>query len=452
MNSHGFAEIVGVIDPSNEEKYLGITSNNSKATLYAIDENDTEYVLFSGIINELEIFAHTDFRKMRVRITAMTSLMDIMIYTRTFQDASATYADLLNSLGQYPDYAFIMSNGNSTPIEKLIVQYRETDWEFAKRLASHFNLMLVPSFIQAKTHFYFGAPFIANPIQLNDSSIQINRRLGEFEERNQRGVNITENDITNYIVRSREILEIGAMVSLLNRTLCVYEINSQLEGSELIHIYTLRTQKGFLVPRIENPRTIGASLEARVIEINADIVRVHAIIDSHQEAATARWFSYSSVFSSPDGTGWYAMPEEGDSVRLYFPSVEEEEAYVISAVHLETDTDLRSDPNIHSLRNRHNQEIQLTPTGITLTNNKGIAITIDDETGIFIESNKDINIKSKGEIAISSVDEQVAILATKGVELTKVAAEAEGIGSSKDNSRIVVSEKIIFSGNEVNIE
>jgi len=392
---------------------------------------------------------------MRVRITAMTSLMDMMIFTRTFQDASETYSDLLNALGQYPNYAFIMSHGSSTPIGKLIVQYRETDWEFAKRLASHFNLMLVPSFVQSKTHFYFGTPFIASSVQLNDSSIQINRRLDEYEIRSQRGVSITENDMTDYIVRSREILEIGAMVSLLNRTLCVYEINSQLEGSELIHTYTLRTQNGFLVPKIENPRAIGASLEARIIDINADMVRVHALIDSHQDVATARWFSYSSVFSSPDGTGWYSMPEEGDTVRLHFPSAKEDEAYVISAVHLESDTDLRSDPSVHSLRNRYNQEIRLTPTSISLTNNKGIAITIDDEAGIFIESNKDINIKSEGEIAISSVDEQVAILATKGIELTKVAtedAEAESIGASKDDSRIVVSDKIIFSGNEVNIE
>jgi len=34
------AEIIGIIDPNDEEKYLGLASSNSKATLYAIDEND----------------------------------------------------------------------------------------------------------------------------------------------------------------------------------------------------------------------------------------------------------------------------------------------------------------------------------------------------------------------------------------------------------------------------
>ena len=38
-----------------------------------------------------------------------------------------------------------------------------------------------------------------------------------------------------------------------------------------------------------------------------------------QAGCGTRVFPYATVYSTPDGTGWYCMPEIGDAVRLYFP-------------------------------------------------------------------------------------------------------------------------------------
>ena len=64
------------------------------------------------------------------------------------------------------------------------------------------------------------------------------------------------------------------------------------------------------------------------------MVKINLEIDGNQDEGTARWFPYSTVYSSPDGTGWYCMPEVGDAIRLYFPDNEEKNAYAISSVNL----------------------------------------------------------------------------------------------------------------------
>ena len=75
-----------------------------------------------------------------------------------------------------------------------------------------------------------------------------------------------------------------------------------------------------------------------VLSVSRDKVKVHIKADGSQDVGTAKWFPYSTVYSSPVGTGWYCMPEVNDKVRLYFPNEKEEDAYVISSIHLEGGT------------------------------------------------------------------------------------------------------------------
>jgi uncharacterized protein involved in type VI secretion and phage assembly len=69
------------------------------------------------------------------------------------------YSQLIeNILAEYKGagYGDIVTNG--TPLSEFILQYRETDWEFLKRLASHFKTGLVAAAEINKPHFYFGIP------------------------------------------------------------------------------------------------------------------------------------------------------------------------------------------------------------------------------------------------------------------------------------------------------
>ena len=65
-------------------------------------------------------------------------------------------------------------------IEKFILQYRETDWQFLKRLASHFNTGLIPDDKFAKPKFYFGVPKKASKGKLKNFNYRVKKHLGDY--------------------------------------------------------------------------------------------------------------------------------------------------------------------------------------------------------------------------------------------------------------------------------
>ncbi len=58
-----------------------------------------------------------------------------------YQNASTSYQKILETIVQgYTDGKLLMGTGN---IGKMVVQYKETDWEFAKRLAAQKNTVIM---------------------------------------------------------------------------------------------------------------------------------------------------------------------------------------------------------------------------------------------------------------------------------------------------------------------
>lgn len=125
-----------------------------------------------------------------------------------------------------------------------------------------------------------------------------------------------------------------------------------------------------------------------------------------------RWFPYSTIYSSPDDTGWYFMPEIGDEVRLVFPNENEPDSYVVSSVHMGG----RADPDIKSIRTKHQKEIVFSPNSIYISNGAGSHIELHDENGITIHSDNQIRIESDGNIDIQGQSE-VSILGDAGASI-----------------------------------
>lgn len=178
-------------------------------------------------------------------------------------------------------------------------------------------------------------------------------------------------------------------------------------------------------------------------------------VDGGQKESEAKWFPYSTVYSSPDGTGWYCMPEKGDKVRLYFPNEFEEEGYIISSINLgntgaesapasggggESGSSAapaegaaagalggasasaasapRSNPDMKTISTKDGKEVTLTPTTIIMTNNKGMMVVLDDEEGIIIASDKNVVITAAENMIIKS-DGEIDIQATDSIQLVK---------------------------------
>ena len=122
--------------------------------------------------------------------------------------------------------------------------------------------------------------------------------------------------------------------------------------------------------------------------------------DEWQALDGKKWFTYATVYSSPDGTGWYSMPEVGDTVRLYVPD-HENRCLVVSSVHKETDS-TRQNPDYKSFKTKYGKEILFTPDSILITNNQGMLVELNDQEGITMTSDKDILIQAQDNMTIAS--------------------------------------------------
>lgn len=443
LNNHGKAVICGIIDKKDEQQVIRMAVANSLEQIIVNEEE--QKVLFSGIIESAKVDVKGDLRIATIHLTGATKLLDQKERIRTFQNRSMTYEHLLKTvLSSYKMASHYPGVNTGKPIGDMIVQYKETDWEFIKRLASHFHTNVYPDFLTQDVSFYFGLP--AGSKKYKEPEVTeycIENNTGEYRRKESNGIdNLISEDANIYKFKCRANYQLGDKVIFLNKELYVASVEIVLEHSELIYHYKLATKNGLQGIKIYNKKIIGASLDGKVIDIRQDKVKVHVFTDQSQDVGSAKWFPYSTVFSSPDGTGWYCMPEKNDRVRLYFPTEREEEGYIISSVHEsgQNPGNTRSNPDNKSLSTKYGKQVELTPTTITMTNNKGMMVKIDDDAGISILSDKDICLQSDGTLSIISANETMSMKALESIELIQ------------GNTKMTLKDDVTIEGARVNIQ
>lgn len=457
VNEHGYAKITGVIESSEEKALIEKATSEEYAALLFTDETGSEQNIFAGIIDGVDIQNIGGVKTASVVLKGATRLLDGVRYTCTYQDAGMPYENILDGINSmYRNTIHLMNCGQGTTIGDLIVRYKENDWELIKRLASHFNQPIIPDYAGRGIRYAFGLNTDGKEHTLEESFYKIGNDKEDFYVRKDNFVRgIMAQDFTYYEVKSRNYLELGDKVNLWGKTLYVHEISATMEGGELLHTYRLRPAGGFRVEVVYNMKLIGASLDATILAVQNDTVKVCINADGTQDKNTAKWFPYSTVYSSPDGSGWYCMPEEGDKVRLYFPCEREEEGYIISSINIGNTKETasgagassgadkpapRSNPDNKSISNKYNKQIELTPTTIAITNNKGMSIIMDDENGIDIVSDKKITISSEEELSVVSRNAKVNVEAVESIELIQ------------GDSKIIMKDDVTIEGAKLNVQ
>ena len=381
-NQHGCAKISGYISAEEKNRIMAMISEETWAHIWFYDETGGKNILFCGYIEDLRIHAEADTFLLTVLLKTGTGKMDMGEHIGVYQNASTSYQKILETIVQgYTDGKLLMGTeaGN---IGKMVVQYKETDWEFAKRLAAQKNTV----------------------IMANEKSAGVKYTFGIVEE------------------AGRELLS--------------------YEAYSIVYNYYLLETKGELRQMsYGNKKIIGASMKGNVTAVKKDTVKVVLMEDKTGGWAGQKWFAYSTIYSSPDGTGWYCMPEKGDSVRLYFPNENEAEAYVNSSVNEQSsNSSARSNPDEKSIKNKQGKEVLFQPDRLILTNNNGMSVKIIDDEGIIIESDKSITIRAKENIGIISMEQ--------GVEMSA----PEKIAFQQGSTMLELADDINVQGGRVNMQ
>lgn len=425
-NDHGYMIIRGHIKADKEEEYINLLLQECWASVKACDENGKSADLFSGIVTESNIEVENGLKTLTLLLKTGSYLTDLTEHTRTFQNKEMPYDSVMEKVMEsYPSGGRIMCVGNGKSIERFLCQYQETDWEFAKRMASYCNAFLMPNYIGKGEKIYFGLPEGVYRGNVYSTEYRINQT----------------SDGISYTIKLRDIFDIGDIVTFLGIKFQVMSRRTILEAGELYHIYELNESGVLKSEPLYCHKLIGVSLSATVTDVETTYVQISIKEDENRASCGSKWFPFATVYSSSDGTGWYCMPETGDCVRVYFPSDREDDAYVLHSTHMTTqNSEERINPDYKSFMNKQGKEILLKPDSIVLTNNAGMSLEISDEEGISIVSDKKIMIQSKEAVEITSVNDRVDIIAPDRISL------------NQGKTKMVLSDRLTMRGAKIRLD
>lgn len=405
-NEHARIFLTGVIPSDKKDSYIDSVSSKDILEVSRISDDSSTEVLFKGYITNIEIKAVRGIYYVIVEGISCTSDLDIKFKRRSFQNKDMIYTDLIGEVTK--DYAgadFIDTVAKSEKLGQVVIQYDETDWEFLKRMASHFNAGLMPDAASDKPKFWFGIPSSRSNEQLEEFNFRVRKKIGDFRFYSENSVEgIDENDFIYYEIETDKLLNIGDKVQYNTISLFVYKAVYFFEDSVLRHLYTLTPEKGFSQELKLNDKLFNASIEGKVIEVEEDNVRVHLDIDKAQNKEEAYWFPYATFYTTEGETGWYCMPELDDRVKLYFPTNRELEGVVINSIRRRiSEGDKIQNPDEKYFRTKFGKEKKFTKEELVFSaEDDKVLIRLNEGSGIEIYSENTITIKDDNNLEIEA--------------------------------------------------
>lgn len=412
-NKHGRAIIGGTISGSNKEEYL--SSGGKLTQIIAKTYEGKSIVLFCGIITSCNIKSNGDVNYMTLGLMTQSILMDGKEHIRTFQNEGVNYRDIIDIIIEaYNNSAFIMTSGDDKKTQGFMCQYKETDWEYIKRLAFSANTVIYPDYSVEGVKFFIGLPSRQEKL-LRSEYYELGVDSGEGS--------LLDSGKVYYKIAVREHYDIGERLTFLDEKLVVVARVSRLEYREVINEYILMKESDVKTKAYQNEKLIGAALFAKVSQVENELVRV-SIDDDENDSDDKAFLNYATVYSSPEGGSWYCMPEVGDRVIVKFPDANEQNVYVQNAFHVGSSGG-RDNPEIKFFKNKEGKEIRLSPESVLITDNNGSSIEIKDDKGISIKSNGMISIAAKTEVLIESSNAGISLTSPTSVQITQNGTQIE---------------------------
>ncbi len=404
LNGHGELRMRGIISQNYAAECRSMAGKENWATVKLEDGIGEEKVFFCGVITAMELEKENQLYILSLIVKTGSFLLDITPHTRTYQRENYTYREVIEDCLKSDGGKLIMRDKQNGKVGRFLVQYGETDWQFIKRLAGYAGTVVIPEYAVPGRKMYFGYKDTRKMEEVVTDSyhlIQSNKGKQQWK----------------FEIISREVYEPGDYILFENREWVIGKAVSRLNGQELEHIYSLHKKEDGYVMLENNCLLRGISLKANVMDVDGSKIQVCIQGDENKEHSGCRWLDYATVYSAPDGTGWYCMPEKGDEVRVTFPDSDEDHAYVSSCVHLESEE--RVHPDEKSWKNKQGKEILFTPNALILRNNQGLSVELSDKEGIKIFSGQNIEIQAEGDIRMGSRAGGIRMAASDSVTISQ---------------------------------
>ena len=388
VNDHGWAVVEGEAGEDALEQLQGAVAGREQVIM-ARDESGVEQPLFAGIIHTAGLVTYGGYNRLRIELQSGTILMDRVKKSRSFQDVGQTYSQVAQRVASgYENGAVIPTVGQDKPLGVPVIQYRETDWEFLKRMASWCGGVVVPETHYAYPRIWFGFPERAFTCAFPEDcyTTGISQR---YYELGGPAAGYRRADFLYYDVPSSQLCDLGWYTVFKGQEFLICEKWAKLERGELTFIYRLGKPGLGWGRKQYNEKISGMTILGEVLSTERETVRLKLNIDE----GWAPGGPYAYTWRPETGNMMYCMPQAGTRVSLYFPNYDEQAAMAVNCVRTNgASCDRMSDPSRRSFVTEHGKEMNLYPQEMSFIGGSNGSIRLADEEGVFVKTDKKITV------------------------------------------------------------
>lgn len=328
-NEHPIANIIYTVKEKISMSQIKADMERKLRTIYYM-ENEKKKIVFCGYFQKVEVesFVEQEY-KIHAQLIGTSILLDEKRKNRSFQKVSMRFQDVAEKVVEENKNAiFKWQAESSKAIGMPVIQYNETNWEFAKRMASHSHTSIIVDIRTEKMVLYAGIETDSKPIVLK----QKHYKTGVSSRYNKLGgkkVGLQAKDFVYYEITTTKGLEVGNCVEFLGKKLYVYSLHIKLIENRLFYICRLVGKNYFYVTKKYNDYFIGHTILGDVLETKAETLKLdlHLSDDEHDRAN-----AYAYDWKPETGNFVYCMPKVGSTVSLYFLDNKETTGIVINCI------------------------------------------------------------------------------------------------------------------------
>ncbi len=369
-------------------------------SLYIIRQESLQ-PLFCGVVTRIQ--AQTGGGYCVVRLEAVTGSyqMDLYAQNRSFQDTAMTAGELVQKVMEgYAGQGKILFSVPDRELGQIMVQYQETDWAFLNRILSGCGTCACVDSAQ---------PGICLRAGLADTGAETDWDRLPYSVLRDTAPSDTAKSLKGqlcYLVDVCDVLPLGEKVRFHNQELYIGRIQRSVREGLLVNSYSLYFPEGLAVARYDNPFLGGVSINGTVTSVKRNRLQAQLETDALTAYRSRYFFPFSTVAASPDGSGWYCMPREGDCVRIFFPTADESKGYAIANLHREAGAapeDGMKNPDVKEITAPDGKTVRFIAGGIEIAAGDGkgsVVLTNDGQAKL--QTDEDIRITAGQELDLVS--------------------------------------------------
>lgn len=357
-NRHAAAYLKGMLEEETGTEEVEKLAEKQMLVIKSRAADNTG-VLFKGYIRKASVEEQNKYYTVEIEAVSATILLDEEPKQRAYQNKNLTYGQLVEKvLAPTTGMAsYTAPEAESRIIGAPLIAYKETDWEFLLRIASHLNLAVVP-----------------------DETA----------------------DFRYYEVTSQNNYSIGMKAAFDENSLTICGKRAKLIKDEIIFTYRLGREKAMGMSFHYNEKLQGRMLEGTVLSTREELVKISLDIDD--VSSSGKEYEYEWIPET--GNIMYCMPEKGTRAALYVGGADERTAWAVHNIRTngETCKDTQDyEKRYFTTAPKKRYFLKKKETGFSTEDKDDgkIMFALQDEKGICFKSDQVIKVCADGDIIVN---------------------------------------------------